>query len=146
MTRNNLENLSVDFPLGVFTTVTGVSGSGKSSLVSQAMVELVAGRSARMPPPTRTRVRTPNRSTRAPPTHRWADRSGLEGVRRLVVVDQKAIGRTPRSNLATYTGLFDGVARFSPKPRPRAPDVTTLAGFRSTSPRAVANTARAKGL
>jgi excinuclease ABC subunit A len=109
VTRNNLQNLDAAFPLGVFTSVTGVSGSGKSSLVSQVLVELVAqqlghdlgadeddGEELE-----RTRVET------------LAGRivSGMDGVSRLVRVDQKPIGRTPRSNLATYTGLFDHVRR-----------------------------------
>ena len=98
------------FPLGVFTTVTGVSGSGKSSLVSQALVELVAehlghdvadGRGGRRRAGARRR------------RHRSAGGSsaGMERIKRLVRVDQKPIGRTPRSNLATYTGLFDHVRK-----------------------------------
>jgi excinuclease ABC subunit A len=109
VTRNNLRNLDVDFPLGVFTTVTGVSGSGKSSLVSQVLVELVAEQLGHHPPSIdddgdeleRTVVTTLGGRITA----------GMEGVKRLVVVDQKPIGRTPRSNLATYTGLFDYVRR-----------------------------------
>ncbi|MBT2456205.1 excinuclease ABC subunit UvrA [Streptomyces sp. ISL-86] len=81
--RHNLRDLSAEFPLGVFTAVTGVSGSGKSTLVGQALAGEVAGRLAE---------------------------PGF-AVRRLVEVDQKPIGRTPRSNLATYTGLFDVVRR-----------------------------------
>ncbi|MFD3554227.1 ABC transporter [Streptomyces goshikiensis] len=81
--RHNLRGVTAEFPLGVFTAVTGVSGSGKSTLVGQALAGEVAGRLAEPGFP----------------------------VRRLVEVDQKPIGRTPRSNLATYTGLFDVVRR-----------------------------------
>jgi len=109
VTRNNLEKLDVDIPLGVFTSVTGVSGSGKSSLISQFLVEAVADRLGQ----------------RAEPVEEDADAlqeeavrtlggdivAGMEGIKRLVVVDQKPIGRTPRSNLATYTGLFDHVRK-----------------------------------
>ncbi|MBT1188262.1 excinuclease ABC subunit UvrA [Streptomyces sp. CJ_13] len=81
--RHNLRGVTAEFPLGVFTAVTGVSGSGKSTLVGQALAGEVTGRLAEPGFP----------------------------VRRLVEVDQKPIGRTPRSNLATYTGLFDVVRR-----------------------------------
>ena len=109
VTINNLHGLDAAFPLGVFTTVTGVSGSGKSSLVSRALVELVAehlghelpdddgtGDELERPPAAETHGRIVG---------------GMEGLTRLVRVDQKAIGRTPRSNLATYTGLFDHIRR-----------------------------------
>jgi excinuclease ABC subunit A len=109
ITRNNLQNLEARFPIGVFTSVTGVSGSGKSTLVSQALVELVA------------RDLGQNVSIENEETDALEDRpdkategkigSGLEHIRRLVVVDQKPIGRTPRSNMATYTGLFDHVRK-----------------------------------
>jgi excinuclease ABC subunit A len=109
VTRNNLHDLDAAFPLGVFTTVTGVSGSGKSSLVSQALVELVQrhlGHEVAAPEDEGPELeRGPVEATGG----RIAE--GMEWVRRLVVVDQKPIGRTPRSNLATYTGLFDGVRR-----------------------------------
>src|SRR5688572_3928982 len=108
ITRNNLTGLDVEFPLGVLTTVTGVSGSGKSSLVSQALVELVAehlGHDVNDANDVED-IEQPGGATTA---GRIA--SGVEGIRRLVCVDQKPIGRTPRSNLATYTGLFDHVRR-----------------------------------
>jgi excinuclease ABC subunit A len=105
ITRNNLHELTAEFPLGVLTSVTGVSGSGKSSLVSQALVELVAEAlghelATEEDDDAETMTRTGGRIV-----------SGLESIQRLVRVDQKPIGRTPRSNLATYTGLFDHVRR-----------------------------------
>ena len=109
VTRNNLHHLDVAFPLGVFTTVTGVSGSGKSSLVSQALVELVAEQLGHQPPTDDEEGEDLERSPVILTGGRIA--GGLEGIKRLVVVDQKPIGRTPRSNLATYTGLFDHVRK-----------------------------------
>jgi excinuclease ABC subunit A len=108
VSRNNLHRLSVRFPLGVFTAVTGVSGSGKSSLVSQALVDLVAARLGHKIEIDDDDEAGPQ--TAAPETHGRIV-AGMEGVRRLVRVDQKPIGRTPRSNLATYTGLFDDVRK-----------------------------------
>src|SRR4029079_12072692 len=96
------------FPIGVFTTVTGVSGSGKSSLVSQALVELVAkhlGDDVSVDDDEDGDVERPQ----AARTLGGEIVSGMETVKRLVRVDQRPIGRTPRSNLATYTGLFDHV-------------------------------------
>lgn len=90
VTRHNLQDLDVDFPLGVFTAVTGVSGSGKSTLVGQVLAESVTAHLA---------------------GEAVTGAEGLEAVHRLVTVDQKPIGRTPRSNLATYTGLFDAVRK-----------------------------------
>lgn len=109
--RNNLRELEVAFPLGVLTSVTGVSGSGKSSLVSQVLVELVSqalgqGAAAQEEQPDEPDL---ERDEALPLEGRIV--SGMEGVRRLVRVDQKPIGRTPRSNLATYTGLFDQVRK-----------------------------------
>jgi len=109
VTRNNLVDLDVSLPIGVFTTVTGVSGSGKSSLVSQALVELVAQRLGHELPADSEEVEELERS--APVTLGGRIAGGMELVKRLVRVDQKPIGRTPRSNLATYTGLFDHVRR-----------------------------------
>ncbi|MFK0044780.1 ABC transporter [Streptomyces sp. NPDC090741] len=91
--RHNLRGVDAEFPLGVFTAVTGVSGSGKSTLVGQVLAREVGERIADPGFP----------------------------VRRLVEVDQKPIGRTPRSNLATYTGLFDVVRKlFTQAPQARA--------------------------
>ncbi|MDO9359558.1 MAG: excinuclease ABC subunit UvrA [Polaromonas sp.] len=108
ITRNNLHGVDAKFPLGVFTSVTGVSGSGKSSLVSQALVELVG----------RHFGHEPDREDEGPegvaevlPVTGGRIHSGMESLRRLVQVNQKPIGRTPRSNLATYTGLFDNVRK-----------------------------------
>jgi len=109
VTRNNLSHLDVAFPLGVLTTVTGVSGSGKSSLVSQVLVELVAealGHEA-----TAITGEMEDLEQTAPLTLGGRIASGVEQIKRMVVVDQKPIGRTPRSNLATYTGLFDHVRK-----------------------------------
>ncbi|RPD47876.1 excinuclease ABC subunit A [Hymenobacter sediminis] len=107
--RNNLENLTVEFPLGVFTTVTGVSGSGKSSLVSQVLVELVAECLGQTVEAEEEEADPLERS--ATPQTGGKIVSGMEHIKRLVRVDQKPIGRTPRSNMATYTGLFDHVRK-----------------------------------
>ncbi|HEV7769016.1 MAG TPA: excinuclease ABC subunit UvrA [Thermoanaerobaculia bacterium] len=106
VTRNNLHELDVAFPLGVFTTVTGVSGSGKSSLVSQVLVELVADHLGHD-----INDAEDGEEHDVPITLGGHIAGGMEAIKRLVRVDQKPIGRTPRSNLATYTGLFDHVRR-----------------------------------
>jgi excinuclease ABC subunit A len=108
VTRNNLHQLDVNLPLGVFTSVTGVSGSGKSSLISQALVELVA---EQLGQPIQAEDEEGEELERAPANPTAGQISGVQAVKRMVVVDQKPIGRTPRSNLATYTGLFDHVRR-----------------------------------
>lgn len=109
VTRNNLDHLSVRFPLGVLTSVTGISGSGKSSLVSQVLVELVADHLGH---------ELPAEEENADPLQNEVVTTlggyiggGAESIKRMVRVDQKPIGRTPRSNLATYTGLFDHVRK-----------------------------------
>src|SRR6185436_702848 len=107
VTRNNLSELEAAFPLGVLTSVTGVSGSGKSTLVSQVLVGLVAEQLGGGEPPGEADAE----EERAGQPVLGRIESGLEQIRRLVVVDQKPIGRTPRSNLATYTGLFDHVRK-----------------------------------
>ena len=90
--ENNLKNINVDIPLGVFTCVTGVSGSGKSSLVNEILYKRLA--------------RDLNRSrTVRPGKHR--DIKGMEQLDKVINIDQSPIGRTPRSNPATYTGVFD---------------------------------------
>ena len=109
LSRNNLDGLDVKIPCGLFTTVTGVSGSGKSTLVGQILVELVAerlGRKMNEEDPADEALEHSAVVTRA--GHIAGD---LVGIRRLVRVDQRPIGRTPRSNLATYTGLFDHVRK-----------------------------------
>jgi excinuclease ABC subunit A len=90
--ENNLKKLTVKFPLGVFTAVTGVSGSGKSTLVNEILFKGLAGRIYRG---TKTR----------PGDH--DDIRGVEYIDKIIDIDQSPIGRTPRSNPATYTGLFD---------------------------------------
>jgi excinuclease ABC subunit A len=109
LTRNNLQRLNADFPLAVFTAVTGVSGSGKSTLVSQILVDLVA---EYLGQPVMSAEEEIGDLERAPvQTGGGEIASGAEDIRRLVVVDQKPIGRTPRSNMATYTGMFDHVRK-----------------------------------
>ena len=89
--ENNLKNIDVDFPLGVMTCVTGVSGSGKSSLVNEILYKRLA--------------RDLNRARTIPGKHRKIE--GMEQVDKVIAIDQSPIGRTPRSNPATYTGVFD---------------------------------------
>jgi len=108
ITRNNLEKLDVDVPIGVLTAVTGISGSGKSSLISQAMVELVAAKLGHAQGE-EEEVDLLEQEAAIPTEGRIG--GDLARIKRLVVVDQKPIGRTPRSNLATYTGLFDHVRK-----------------------------------
>lgn len=108
ITRNNLYQLDVDFPLGIMTSVTGISGSGKSSLVSQVLVELV---SASLGLQTNDKEEGASLDEPAPLTLGGQITAGMERIKRLVQVDQQPIGRTPRSNLATYTGLFDHVRK-----------------------------------
>ncbi|MFI7836834.1 excinuclease ABC subunit UvrA [Pseudomonas asiatica] len=109
ISRNNLHDLSAAFPLGCFTAVTGISGSGKSSLVSQALLELVGAHlghaDLRSEPEEQSLEDEPEQASGGFVS------AGLGNIKRLVQVDQKPIGRTPRSNLATYTGLFDHVRK-----------------------------------
>ena len=110
VSRNNLLRLDAQIPLGVLCAVTGLSGSGKSSLISQALVELVAehlGHVVEAEPEHDDGEQPPADS--APTEGRLGE--GADAIRRLVRIDQKPIGRTPRSNLATYTGLFDEVRK-----------------------------------
>ena len=107
VTRNNLDRLNVDIPLGTLTSVTGVSGSGKSSLISQFLVEAVAEKLGQHS----EAVEEDSDALDAGIETLAGEVMGYESVKRLVVVDQKPIGRTPRSNLATYTGLFDHVRK-----------------------------------
>jgi excinuclease ABC subunit A len=110
ITRNNLHGLDAEFPLGCLTAVTGVSGSGKSSLVSQALPELVASHLGRVFDNPDDDEQDPLLAAATAPTGGHIV-EGMVALRRLVRVDQKPIGRTPRSNLATYTGLFDHVRK-----------------------------------
>ena len=109
ISRNNLHGIDARIPLGVFTTVTGVSGSGKSSLVTQALIDLVGGHLGHEPEIEDSDTAEPQPNVPAVTSgHLGGD---VDAIRRLVNVDQKPIGRTPRSNLATYTGLFDHVRK-----------------------------------
>jgi len=109
VTRNNLHDLSAAFPLGCFTSVTGVSGSGKSSLVSHSLLELVGAHLGHVVDSNESEA--PSLEDEAPQFSSGRVVDGLQNIKRLVKVDQKPIGRTPRSNLATYTGLFDQVRK-----------------------------------
>ncbi|WP_151639173.1 excinuclease ABC subunit UvrA [Noviherbaspirillum aerium] len=109
VSRNNLDKLDVAFPLGVLTSVSGVSGSGKSSLVSQVLVDLVAAELGHES--MRESEESDPLEEALPVTADGKITDGMDSIRRLVKVDQKPIGRTPRSNLATYTGLFDHVRK-----------------------------------
>ena len=106
--RHNLRGLDAELPLGVLCAVTGVSGSGKSSLVAQALVELVRAHLGHEASDEEAAGELLERLPDPTGGHLGA---GAESIGRLVEVDQKPIGRTPRSNLATYTGLFDHVRR-----------------------------------
>ena len=110
VTRNNLKDLSMAFPLGTLTVVTGVSGSGKSTLVSQVLVELVGEHLGHRLSPDPDDAAEPLTDD-GPIALEGRITAGASAIKRLVQVDQKPIGRTPRSNLATYTGLFDHVRR-----------------------------------
>ncbi len=90
-TENNLKNVSVKFPLGVFTCVTGVSGSGKSTLVNEVLYKTIA--------------KELNGASEKP--GKCKEVKGLENIDKIINIDQSPIGRTPRSNPATYTGVFD---------------------------------------
>jgi excinuclease ABC subunit A len=110
ITRNNLRRVDVAFPLGVFTVVTGVSGAGKSSLVSHALVDLLSDRLVR-PKAVIADEEIDEPALEAAEITQGTIDAGADLVQRLVTVNQKPIGRTPRSNLATYIGFFDEVRR-----------------------------------
>ncbi|MBQ9909887.1 MAG: excinuclease ABC subunit UvrA [Lachnospiraceae bacterium] len=103
--ENNLKNIDVQFPLGVFTCVTGVSGSGKSSLVDEILAKKLE--------------KILNHARTIPGRHDAIE--GVEALDKVIVIDQSPIGRTPRSNAATYTGVFDMIRDlFSQTPEARA--------------------------
>ena len=108
--RNNLRGVDVDVPMSVLTTVTGVSGSGKSTLVSEVLVELLSEHLGHAPTEDADH-NMPDLEQTSTATRGGRIVEGLARIGRLVRVDQKPIGRTPRSNLATYTGLFDAVRK-----------------------------------
>lgn len=117
--RNNLQDLKARFPLGVLAAVTGVSGSGKSTLVSQVLVDLVT-RALGQAVPDEEPEEEPGLEREETIVTEGRIVAGMDQVKRLVRVDQKPIGRTPRSNLATYTGLFDQVRKlFAATPHAR---------------------------
>jgi len=105
ITRHNLRDLTVRFPLGLLTAVIGVSGSGKSTLVTQVLAD-VADAAAQV-----AEVEEDDAESAEDGEVVGVEAAGLEALSRLVTVDQKPIGRTPRSNLATYTGMFDAVRK-----------------------------------
>ena len=106
--ENNLKNIDVSFPLGVMTCVTGVSGSGKSSLVNEILYKALAKKL--------------NRARTIPGKHKCID--GVEQLDKIIAIDQSPIGRTPRSNPATYTGVFDLIRDlFASTTMPRQRDI-----------------------
>jgi excinuclease ABC subunit A len=103
--HNNLKNITVNFPLGVFTCVTGVSGSGKSSLVNDVLYNALAKHFYR--------------SIEKAGEHK--EIKGIDNIDKIIIIDQSPIGRTPRSNPATYTGVFDHIRNiFSMTPEAQA--------------------------
>lgn len=115
VSRHNLQDVSLDLPLGTLTAVTGVSGSGKSTLVVQVLAEVVR---RHLGQPTGT---DEDDEAAVVGDVDVREVSGIDSFDRLVVVDQRPIGRTPRSNLATYTGLFDAVRKlYAATPEARA--------------------------
>ena len=93
VTEHNLKNVSVELPLGTFTCITGVSGSGKSTLMSDVLFPLVSNKVMRS----------------NLPVGKYGSISGIENIDKVINIDQSPIGRTPRSNPATYVGVFDAI-------------------------------------
>ena len=119
VSHNNLQDINVAFPLGVLTSVTGVSGSGKSSLVSQALVTLLNDKlKASADTDDNDDTDTLLMEEQQPVAGNITE--GRQLIKRLVPIDQKPIGRTPRSNFATYSGIFDSIRkRFAATPEAR---------------------------
>ena len=112
---HNLRDMDVDLPLGVYTAVTGVSGSGKSTLVVKVLGDVVNRHLGRVDGQVESDGDAEDLDAEIVDLDHDASigvsAAGVEGIARLVAVDQRPIGRTPRSTLATYTGLFDTVRR-----------------------------------
>ena len=125
--QHNLKNVDASFPVGTFTAVTGVSGSGKSTLVNEILYRSVSNRLHR------ARLR--------PGAHDRID--GIELVDKIINIDQSPIGRTPRSNPATYTGLFDHIRQLFAGTREAGRAATNRAGSASTSRAGAARSAAA---
>ncbi len=123
--ENNLRDIDIDIPLGIFTCVTGVSGSGKSSFVNEILYKRLA--------------RDLNRSKIKPGKHSHIE--GMEHLDKVIDIDQSPIGRTPRSNPATYTGVFDHIREILQRLRMRRSGGIRRAGSVSTSRAAAAKPA-----
>ena len=115
--ENNLRHIDVTFPLGTFIAVTGVSGSGKSSLVNEILYKRLGAELNR----TKTRAGK----------HDGID--GIEHLDKVIAIDQSPIGRTPRSNPATYTGLFNDIRELLPPPRTQKAGAMAQVAFPSMS-------------
>lgn len=124
---NNLKNVTLELPLGLITCITGVSGSGKSTLINDTLAKITA--------------RELNRAQEEPAP--YDDIRGLEHLDKVINVDQSPIGRTPRSNPATYTGLFTPIRELFAGVPSRANAATTSADSPSTSKAAAAKPAKA---
>ena len=125
--QHNLKQVDAKFPLGTFTCVTGVSGSGKSTLVNEILFKAAANRL--------------HRAKQRPGSHRRV--TGLDDIDKIIDIDQSPIGRTPRSNPATYTGLFDHIRELFSRTQEARAAATSRAASRSTSRAGAARSAGA---